>query len=55
MQDDAIVAVLESAYTGAIYDAMRELGLAPGILPDDVKPVNQRVRVGSGRRWKNAY
>ena len=50
MQEDAIVAVLESAYTGAIYDAMRELGLAPGILPDDIKPVDADSRL-AGCVW----
>lgn len=50
MQPDAIVAVLEQAYTGAIYDAMRELGLRPGILPDDIKPVDPDSRL-AGRVW----
>lgn len=50
MRPDAIVAVLEQAYTGAIYDAMRELGLPPGILPDDLKPVDPDSRL-AGRVW----
>lgn len=50
MQLDAIVSVLEQAYTGAIYDAMRELGLPPGILPDDIKPVDPASRL-AGRVW----
>ena len=50
MQPDAIVAVLEQAYTGAIYDAMRELGLRPGILPGDIKPVDADSRL-AGRVW----
>ena len=50
MQPDAIVAVLEQAYTGAIYDAMRELGLPPGILPNDIRPVDADSRL-AGRVW----
>ena len=50
MQDDEIVAVLESAYTGAIYDAMRDIGLAPSILPSDIKPVDPDSRL-AGRVW----
>lgn len=50
MQPDPIVSVLEQAYTGAIYDAMRELGLRPGILPDDIKPADPDSRL-AGRVW----
>lgn len=50
LDDSDVVSVLEQAYTGAIYDAMRELGLSPGILPEEVKPVDADSRL-AGRVW----
>ncbi len=45
-----MVAILESAYSGAVYDAMRELGLEAGILPNDIRPVDPTTPV-VGKVW----
>ncbi|MCY4474749.1 MAG: RraA family protein [Chloroflexi bacterium] len=50
LNDDQIVAILESAYSGAVYDAMRELGLDAGILPNDIRPVDPTTVV-VGKVW----
>ena len=40
LSEEQIVSILETAYSGAVYDAMRELGLKEGILPNDIRPVD---------------
>ncbi len=45
-----VVAILESAYSGAVYDAMRELGLDSGILPSDIRPIDAKTSV-CGKVW----
>ena len=50
LNEDQIVAILESAYSGAVYDAMRELGLDAGILPNDILPVDPTTSV-VGKVW----
>ena len=50
LNEDQIVAILESAYSGAVYDAMRELGLDAGILPNDIRPVDPTLLV-VGKVW----
>ena len=50
LNEDQIVAILESAYSGAVYDAMRELGLDAGILPNDIRPVDPTTLV-VGKVW----
>ena len=50
LNEDQIVAILESAYSGAVYDAMRELGLDAGILPNDIRPVDPTTVV-VGNVW----
>lgn len=50
LNEDQIVAILESAYSGAVYDAMRELGLDAGILPNDIRPVDPTTVV-VGKVW----
>lgn len=43
LSEEQILAILESAYSGAVYDAMRELGLDDGILPNDIQPVDPNI------------
>ncbi len=50
LNEDQIVAILESAYSGAVYDAMREIGLDAGILPNDIRPVDPTTLV-VGKVW----
>ncbi len=50
LNEHQIVAILESAYSGAVYDAMRELGLDAGILPNDIRPVDPTTVV-VGKVW----
>ena len=50
LNEDQIVAILESAYSGAVYDAMRELGLDAGILPNKILPVDPTTSV-VGKVW----
>ncbi len=50
LSEEQIVAVLETAYSGAVYDAMRELGLEDGILPNDIQPVDPGLPV-VGKVW----
>ena len=50
LNEDQIVAILESAYSGAVYDAMRELGLDAGILPNDILPVDPTTSL-VGKVW----
>ena len=50
LNEDQIVAILESAYSGAVYDAMRELGLDAGILPNNILPVDPTTSV-VGKVW----
>lgn len=50
LSEEQIVAILETAYSGAVYDAMRELRLEDGILPNDIQPVNPELPV-VGKVW----
>ena len=50
LSEEQIVSILETAYSGAVYDAMRELGLKEGILPNDIQPVDPTLPV-VGRVW----
>ena len=50
LNEDQIVAILEDAYSGAVYDAMRELGLEDGILPNDIQPVDPTIPL-VGKVW----
>ena len=50
LTEEKILSILESAYSGAVYDAMRELGLKGGILPSDIRPVDPDVSV-VGKVW----
>ena len=50
LSEEQIVSILETAYSGAIYDAMRELGLKDGILPNDIRPVDPDLSL-VGRVW----
>ncbi len=50
MRETELVAILETAYTGAVYDAMRELDLPDGILPHDIRPLDPDSKL-IGRVW----
>ncbi len=50
LSEEQIVAILETAYSGAVYDAMRELELEDGILPNDIQPVDPELPV-VGKVW----
>ncbi len=50
LSEEQIVAVLETVYSGAVYDAMRELGLEDGILPNDIQPVDPELPA-VGKVW----
>ena len=50
LKEAQITAILEAAYSGAVYDAMRELGLKAGILPNDIRPLDPDVPV-VGKVW----
>ena len=50
LNEDQIVAILESAYSGAVYDAMRELDLKDGILPNDIRPLDPSLPL-VGKVW----
>ncbi|MXX93052.1 MAG: RraA family protein [Chloroflexi bacterium] len=50
LSEEQILAILESAYSGAVYDAMRELGLDDGILPNDIQPVDPNIPL-VGKVW----
>ncbi len=50
LSEEQIVAILETAYSGAVYDAMRELGLEDGILPNDIQPVDPELPI-VGKVW----
>ncbi len=50
LNEEQILAILESAYSGAVYDAMRELGLDDGILPNDIQPVDPNIPL-VGKVW----
>ena len=50
LNEDQIVAILESAYSGAVYDAMRELDLDAGIVPNNIRPVDPTTVV-VGKIW----
>ena len=41
---------LARCYSGAVYDAMRELGLPPSVLPSDIRPVDP-TKVLAGPVW----
>ena len=48
--EEQILSILESAYSGAVYDAMRELGLDEGILPNDIQSVDPNIPL-VGKVW----
>ena len=48
--EEQILSILELAYSGAVYDAMRELGLDEGILPNDIQPVDPNIPL-FGKVW----
>ena len=50
LREQQILAILESAYSGAVFDAMRELGLEDSILPNDIKPVDPNIPL-VGKVW----
>jgi regulator of RNase E activity RraA len=50
VNEDHIISILEAAYSGAVYDAMRELGLKDGILPNDIRPLDPALPL-VGRVW----
>ncbi len=50
LNEEQILAILESAYSGAVYDAMRELGLDEGVLPNDIQPVDPNIPL-VGKVW----
>ena len=50
LDEEQTLAILESAYSGAVYDAMRELGLDDGILPNDIQPVDPNIPL-VGKVW----
>ena len=50
LNETQIVTILESAYSGAVYDAMRELGLDDGILPTDICPLDPEIPL-VGKVW----
>ena len=50
LSEEQILAILESAYSGAVYDAMRELGLEDGILPNEIQPVDPNIPL-VGKVW----
>lgn len=50
LSEEQVLAILESAYSGAVYDAMRELGLDDGILPNDIQPVDPNIPL-VGKVW----
>ena len=50
LSEHQILAILESAYSGAVYDGMRELGLEDSILPNDIKPVDPNIPL-VGKVW----
>ena len=50
LTEEKILSIIESAYSGAVYDAMRELGLDDGILPNDIQPVDPTIPL-VGKIW----
>ncbi len=50
LTESQTLSILEGAYSGAVYDAMRELGLEDGILPNDIRPIDPDVAV-VGKVW----
>ena len=48
--DQPTLQILETAYSGAVYDAMRELGLPAAILPNTIQPVDP-TRPLVGKAW----
>ncbi len=50
LSENEIDAVLETAYTGAVYDALRELGHHNCCLPNDIRPVDPE-KVLAGKIW----
>ena len=50
LSEEQILAILESAYSGAVYDAIRELGLDDGILPNEIQPVDPNIPL-VGKIW----
>lgn len=50
LPEEQILAILASAYSGAVYDAMRELGLDHRILPKDIQPIDPDIPL-VGKIW----
>ncbi len=50
LKDDQILSILEAAYSGAVYDAMRELGRDDAILPNNIRPLDPTIPL-VGRDW----
>ena len=50
LNEEQTLSILESTYSGAVYDAMRELGLDDGILPNDIQPVDPTISL-VGEVW----
>ena len=50
LTEEEIVAVLGTAYTGAVYDAVRELGDANCTLPSEIRPIDPESKL-VGRIW----
>ena len=50
LNEEQTLSILESTYSGAVYDAMRELGLDDGILPNDIQPVDPTISL-VGKVW----
>lgn len=50
LSEKEIVGILETAYTGAVYDAVRELGHSNCTLPPEICPVDPSVKL-VGKVW----
>ena len=50
LDETLITSILASAYSGAVYDAMRVLGLDDGILPNEIRPLDPTIPL-AGRVW----
>ena len=50
LSEKEIVGILETAYTGAVYDAVQELGHSNCTLPPEIRPVDPSVKL-VGKVW----
>lgn len=50
LSEKEIVAILETAYTGAVYDAVRELGHSNCTLPPEIRPIDASTKL-VGKVW----